>query len=163
MKEKIQKIANRIDESNKSFWTTYIVLFAFFFLCFWFGFLIHGKGFIWSVDGLEQQYMFFILQGEWFRDLLSNVFVAHTFEIPMWTPDVGYGADYFISISNTFGNPINWISVFATAETADYFLNATVPLTLFLAGIAFLKFCLYEGLMIAILHYGCIGLSFRRF
>ena len=145
MKEKIQKIANRIDESNKSFWTTYIVLFAFFFLCFWFGFLIHGKGFIWSVDGLEQQYMFFILQGEWFRDLLSNVFVAHTFEIPMWTPDVGYGADYFISISNTFGNPINWISVFATAETADYFLNATVPLTLFLAGIAFLKFCLYEG------------------
>lgn len=145
MKEKIQKIANRIDESNKSFWTTYIALFAFFFLCFWFGFLIHGKGFIWSVDGLEQQYMFFILQGEWFRDLLSNVFVAHTFEIPMWTPDVGYGADYFISISNTFGNPINWISVFATAETADYFLNATVPLTLFLAGIAFLKFCLYEG------------------
>lgn len=145
MKEKIQKIANRIDKSNKSFWTTYIVLSAFFFLCFWFGFLIHGKGFIWSVDGLEQQYMFFILQGEWFRDLLSNVFVAHTFEIPMWTPDVGYGADYFISISNTFGNPINWISVFATAETADYFLNATVPLTLFLAGIAFLKFCLYEG------------------
>ena len=63
----------------------------------------------------------------------------------MWTPDVGYGADYFISISNTFGNPINWISIFTTAETADYFLNATVPLTLFLAGIAFLKFCLYEG------------------
>ena len=62
MKEKIQKIANRIDKSNKSFWTTYIVLSAFFFLCFWFGFLIHGKGFIWSVDGLEQQYMFFILQ-----------------------------------------------------------------------------------------------------
>ena len=38
MKEKIQKIANRIDESNKAFWTTYIVLFAFFFFVFGLGF-----------------------------------------------------------------------------------------------------------------------------
>ncbi len=145
MKEKIERLASKIEESNKAFWATYIVLFVFFFLCFWFGFLIHGKGFIWCVDGLEQQYMFFILQGEWFRSLFSNIFITHTFEVPMWTPEVGYGADYFISISNTFGNPINWISVFATAETADYFLNATVPITLFLAGIVFLKFCRYKN------------------
>ena len=168
MKERIQNIADRIDESNKAFWAAYIVLFVFFFFCFWFGFLIHGKGFIWCVDGLEQQYMFFILQGEWFRSLLSNIFITHTFEVPMWTPEVGYGADYFISISNTFGNPINWISVFATAETADYFLNATVPITLFLAGIAFLKFCCYkqfdrQSALIGCMVYLFGGFSFIAF
>ena len=163
MKKKIERLSSKIEESNKTLWITYTVLFIFFFLVFWSGFLIHGKGFVWTVDGLEQQYMFFILQGEWFRTLLSNIFVTHTFEIPMWTSSVGYGADYFISIGNTFGNPINWISVFATAQTADIFLTATIPITLFLAGIAFLKFCLYKKLDRISSLVGCLVYLFGGF
>ena len=85
--------------------------------------------------------MFFIMQGEWLRELLTNVFISHSFVVPMWSESIGYGGDYIYSLGNTLGNPINWISVFATSETADFWLNLTVPITLFLAGLSFLGYC----------------------
>lgn len=133
-----------IDDSKKGFYLSYLGLFCLFFILFTFGFLIYKRGFIWATDGLEQQYMFFILQGEWLRELLTNIFIEHTFVVPMWTDTVGYGADYVVSVGNTLGNPILWLSVFATAENADLLLNATVPITLFLAGFAFLGYCSYK-------------------
>ena len=134
-----------VDGSRKGFFISYVVLFAFFFVLFISGYLIHGRGFIWATDGLEQQYMFFVLQGEWLRELLSNIFIEHSFIVPMWTDMVGYGADYVVSVGNTLGNPILWLSVFATAENADILLNATVPITLFLAGLSFSGYCLYKN------------------
>ena len=101
-----EKWQNAINISNKGYYITYIGMFAAFFLCFVFGYVMFGCGFIWATDGLEQQYMFFILQGEWLRELLSNIFIEHTFTIPMWTDMVGYGADYVVSVGNTLGNPI---------------------------------------------------------
>lgn len=129
-------------------WTTLLLLYsALFLLCFALfslGCLVFGKGFIWSVDGLEQQYSFFVMQGNWIRELITNIFVDHSFVIPMWTESVGYGADYIYSLGNTLGNPINWLSVFATPESADYWLNATVFITLYLAGLAFIGYCRYR-------------------
>lgn len=139
-----EKWQNAINISNKGYYITYVGMFAAFFLCFVFGYAMFGRGFIWATDGLEQQYMFFILQGEWLRELLNNIFIEHTFIIPMWTDMVGYGADYVVSVGNTLGNPILWLSVFATPENADLLLNATVPITLFLAGFAFLGYCSYK-------------------
>lgn len=141
----IQTWQTAIDGSKKVYYGTYGLLFLLCFSMFAFGIIFRGGSFIWTVDGLEQQYMFFILQGEWLRELLANVFINHSFDIPMWTDSVGYGADYIVSIGNTLGNPINWISVFATSETADLLLNATVPITLFIAGWLFLCYCSYKG------------------
>lgn len=140
----LTKWQKAIDESQKGFYASYLGLFCCFFILYMFGYLINGRGFIWATDGLEQQYMFFVLQGEWLRELLTNIFVEHSFIVPMWTDMVGYGADYVVSIGNTLGNPILWLSVFATAENADLLLNATVPITLLLAGFAFLGYCLYK-------------------
>lgn len=139
-----EKWQNAVDGSKKGLYLSYLGLFIIFFILFAFGYLMYGRGFIWATDGLEQQYMFFILQGEWLRELLSNVFVEHSFVVPMWTDMVGYGADYVVSVGNTLGNPILWLSVFATAENADLLLNATVPITLFIAGLAFLGYCSYK-------------------
>ena len=140
----LNKWQSAIDSSVKNYYVSYIGMFLLLFLCFVFGYLMFGRGFIWATDGLEQQYMFFILQGEWLRELLNNIFIEHTFIIPMWTDMVGYGADYVVSVGNTLGNPILWLSVFATPENADLLLNATVPITLFLAGFAFLGYCSYK-------------------
>lgn len=149
MESKLEKGANKIrasiDLSKKVYFVAYVVLFCFFMLLFSFGYLLYGKSFIWTVDGLEQQYMFFIMQGEWLRELLTNIFVDHSFVVPMWSDSIGYGADYVYSLGNTLGNPINWISVFATNETAEFWLSATIPLTLFLAGFSFLGYCLRSG------------------
>lgn len=146
MESKFEKCANRlkdsIESSKRVFFLSYVFLFFSFMLFFSFGYLLYGKSFIWTVDGLEQQYMFFIMQGEWLRELLTNVFISHSFVVPMWSESIGYGGDYIYSLGNTLGNPINWISVFATSETADFWLNLTVPITLFLAGLSFLGYCL---------------------
>lgn len=131
--------------SRRGLLLSYLALFVVFLALFSSGLLVNGKGFIWYIDGLEQQYMFFIMQGEWLRELLSNIFIDHSFTIPMWSDRIGYGADYVLSVQNTLGNPINWLSVFFTASTADFGLQATIPITLFLAGLAFLGYCSYKG------------------
>lgn len=140
-----QKWQAAIDGSRRAYYGSFVALFVVFLCAFMFGYLVNGRGFIWSVDGLEQQYLFFVLQGEWLREFLSNIFITHTFVVPMWTDQVGYGADYIVSIGNTLGDPILWLSVFATAENADLLLQATVPITLFLAGLVFLGYCSYKG------------------
>lgn len=140
----LNRVSDRINNNGRTFFAVYTLLFILLFACFSFGCLARGKGFIWSVDGLEQQYAYFIMQGNWMRELLNNVFVEQSFVVPMWTDSIGYGADYVYSLGNTMGNPINWLAVFATPETADYWLNATVPLTLYLAGLSFLGYARYK-------------------
>ena len=140
----IEKWIAAMENSNRGFYLSYIVLFCLFFLLFASGLLVNKRGFIWATDGLEQQYMFFIMQGEWLRELLHNFFIDHSFVVPMWTDMVGYGADYVISVGNALGDPIMWLSVFATAQNADLLLNATVFITFFLAGLTFLGYCRYK-------------------
>lgn len=140
----LNRIDARMNDSKRVYVAVYSLLFLLLFACFSFGCIARGKGFIWSVDGLEQQYAYFIMQGNWIRGLLSNIFIEHSFAIPMWTDSIGYGADYVYSLGNTMGNPINWLAVFATPETADYWLNATVSLTLYLAGLGFIGYARYK-------------------
>lgn len=124
-------------KAKARYWTAYALCFAVMFTCMSIACIKENRGFIWSVDGIEQQYTFFLLEGQWIRDLLNNFFVLHTFDIPMWSDQIGYGADYFLSLGAVIGNPINLISVFATPQNADWILNATVPITLFFAGVMF--------------------------
>lgn len=128
----------------------YTILFAVMAFVFCFPVYIEGHTFIWRTDGFEQQYMFFILEGEWLRQLLNNIFVQHQFIIPMWNDTIGYGADYINSMMNTLGNPINLLSVFATTHNAEFLLQLTVPITLYLGGLTFLWYCQYH-------HFSCYG------
>ena len=86
----IEKWIAAMENSNRGFYLSYIVLFCLFFLLFASGLLVNKRGFIWATDGLEQQYMFFIMQGEWLRELLHNFFIDHSFVVPMWTDMVGF-------------------------------------------------------------------------
>ena len=145
----LDKACEKVDIALNGSKLTYIVIYSCLFVPFFALFSsscwISGRSFIWWVDGLEQQYPFFILEGRWLRELIKNFFVYHTFEIPMWSHLVGYGADYFDSINNTLGNPINLLSVFSNAGNAEILLNVTVPITFYLAGISFIIYCLYNG------------------
>ena len=124
---------------------SFVALFVLTFAIASLGLLRYGKGFIWVDDGLEQQYTYFVFEGQWLRELFANIFVRHELAVPMWSNSLGYGADAFVCVSNTLGNPINLLSVFAIPQNADWWLNATVPLTLFLAGRTFLRYCDYKG------------------
>lgn len=126
-------------------WGAYVLCFCVLFLAFSMGLLLRLKGFVWVVDGLEQQYPFFVMEGQWLRELAGNLLVRHVPELPQWTDAVGYGADYLVSLSNTLGNPINLISAFVPARWADVALNLTVPITMGLAGTTFLWWCRQAG------------------
>ncbi|RDB58963.1 hypothetical protein C1878_15835 [Gordonibacter sp. 28C] len=120
-------------------------MFLILFAAMSFSFLIAGKGFIWNVDGLEQQYVFFAYEGEWLRELLYNLFIARTGDIPSWSMEIGYGADVALTLLPSLGDPLNLLSVLVPLRYADLALNVSVPLHLFLAGLAFSGFCLYRG------------------
>ena len=135
-----QRCVKRI---TSSVYFRFTALFAAAFLLSALSLIASNKGYIWQDDGLEQQYTFFLLEGKWLRELFSS-FLSGSPSIPMWSNEIGYGADYFVSVMNTIGNPINLISVFANPYNGDVLLNLTVPLTLYLAGISFLRYVNYK-------------------
>ena len=138
-----EEVKRPLFPSRAVLYLLYTVIFGLVFIPYAYALFRRGGSFIWLVDGLEQQYPFFILEGNWLRDLVGNLASGHL-ELPMWTPMVGYGTDYLVTVSNTLGNPINLLSVFASPENAELLLNLTVPLTLYLAGISFLAYCEYK-------------------
>lgn len=140
----IDSFIDALTRSRRFFYSAYSVAFVLFFFLFSYSLWRAGLSFIWVDDGAEQQYNFFILESNWLHELLQNVFVNHTFAIPMWTDTVGYGADYVLSACNMLGNPINLLAVFAVPETAEFWLSLTVPITLFIAGLTFISYCNYH-------------------
>lgn len=143
MAECLNAIKQRLSGDVAKEWVLYSILFVVFFIGFWSVYLVNGSGFIWKDDGFEQQYMFFLLEGEWLRSVLTCLFVDHSLAIPMWSDTIGYGADWIASLGNTIGNPINLISVFATSDNCEYLLQFTVVITLYLSGLGFLALCRY--------------------
>lgn len=102
-----------------------------------------GTGLIWAVDGVEQQYPFFIAEGRWLREVIQNLFSGQLL-VPQWTMDTGYGAEYMGVLLNTIGNPFNLLSIFSTSATAEFVLTVSVILQLYFSGIAFLRYCTYR-------------------
>ena len=163
LEAKLSRFTTFISRSRRNYFIVYCIAFAAFFFLYSYSLIKSGESFIWAVDGIEQQYNFFILESNWLHELLRNIFVLHSFTVPMWTDTVGYGADYIISICNTLGNPINLLAVFATAETAEFWLTLTVPVTLFCAGITFSNFCFYHGFDKGSTLVGCFVYLFSGF
>lgn len=141
----ISKWFEGLDSGNRrTFYISYCVLFLVMFACMYASFFLAGRTFIWVDDGLTQQYTVFVEFGDWMRQFLSNIFITHTFEVPMWSQELGYGQDYFLWISSLLGNPINWIAVFSDAHNAEFLLDLTVPITLFLSGLSFVALSFYH-------------------
>lgn len=147
MMQKGENLIERFEcsTSKRSYVVVFSVVFLAFFIVMCFSFLMAGKGFLWLTDGLEQQYVFFAAQGEWLRQILNTIFVEHSFALPMWSTEIGYGGDMLVTLFSCIGDPVNLISVFFPLEYADLALNMTVAIHLYLAGLIFSFYCLYKG------------------
>lgn len=146
----------------------YCAMFALMFLCFAGPALVVHRGFIYAIDGTSQQYPFFLLEGEWLRNLLYNAFVLHTFQVPQWTMLLGYGTDYITALSSYTGNPFYLISVFSTPENGELLLSLTIPLQLACASGIFTRLCRYHGkdrfmAMVGGLSYAFMGYSVNAY
>lgn len=111
-----------------------IVTFGYFF--------VNKKSFVWHLDGLEQHNMALSYYGSWLRQILKNIFVEHTFTVPMWNFGIGYGADIITTLNYyVLGEPINLLSVFVTPKYTEYLYGFLILCRLYLSGLAFISFC----------------------
>lgn len=145
MSQKLSKFFEKLESSGGFvlYFVVYTGVFLLFFFAMSLGFLMSGKGFLWIVDGLEQQYPFFAYQGEWLRQVFHSLLAGE--DLPVWSMDIGYGSDVLLSLFASFGDPINLLSVFVPMRYADIMLCFTVVLRLYLAGLVFSAYCLYKG------------------
>lgn len=122
-----------------------------------------GKSLIWQTDGLSQQYVWYAYVGTWVRELLSNVFVSHTFALPMWTMDSGYGTDVIQAVGGMLLNPLYWTSALIPAKYAEFGLEAVSLVTLYLAGLSFSAWALRRGVARSSAFVGALAYVFSGF
>lgn len=105
-------------------------------------FVVNKKSFVWHLDGLEQHNLALSYYGSWLRQIVKNIFVEHTFTVPMWNFSIGYGADIITTLNYyVLGEPLNLLSIFVTPKYTEYLYGALIIIRLYLSGLAFISFC----------------------
>ena len=127
----------------------YVLVFAALFFAAWVPILAilaaNDRSFFWGVDGLSQQYVWFVYTGQWLRELFSNIFVTHTFALPMWTMDSGYGTDTIQALVSNVANPFYAVSALVPEAHAEVAFEAMMVLQIFLGGLTFSAWCAHHG------------------
>lgn len=144
---KIKKLLKKEKPKYKkrNYWIVYSCVFL-IMLCFVFGsFYVNKKSFIWSFDGLNQHFPALIYLSQYLREFLKNLF-SGTFQLPMWDLRVGLGSDVLTSLNYySFGDPLDLIAVFFSADKMELCYNLLVLLRLYLAGVFFSAYCFEIG------------------
>ncbi len=96
----------------------------------------NGRALIWNIDGIEQYYPFFVYEGQWLREIVSNLLSGQGLQIPLWVHELGYGMDV-PSTLDTFFDPLNLLSGLCPERYSEYLFQFLVVFRLYLAGAAF--------------------------
>lgn len=154
MIERIEHLGERAEQSlispksgRKKYYFSYTIFFLIFMGIITAGYLFIGKSFIWGPngDGMRQHYTSLAYLGEYLRTILKNIFIDHTFEIPMWDLHIGYGSDIITTLHYyTLGDPLNLLSVFVSQRYTEYLYDMLLVIRIYLSGIAFSAYCRYH-------------------
>ncbi len=106
---------------------------------------VSGKSMIWSVDGLEQAYAWFLAIGDWLRHSLGAVFANQTPDLSFWNPNWGYGSDQYVSLAMFLFDPFFLVSAITPHSISELVFQLTIVVRLFLAGLAFSWYARYRG------------------
>ncbi len=144
----LQRIKLAENDSPKRKILNYILVFTaafllisfFVYLPFW----IRDKSLIWETDGLSQHYLSLMYIGQWFRELLHNIFVEHSFSVPLWDFGIGAGGDVLTTFNYYgLGDPLCLLSIFVPEAYTAYLYDFLIVFRLYLAGLSFSAFCFY--------------------
>lgn len=136
--EFIKKLINK----KVNYYVVYTFLFVVMVCLIYSPFYIQHKSFVWHMDGLTQHLPALTYTGKWMRQIVENIFIHHTFEIPMWDMSIGYGSDIITTLHYyAIGDPLNILSAFVPASKTEYLYCALVFVRLYLAGFAFSLYC----------------------
>ena len=103
-----------------------------------------GRELMWSVDGLNQYYPFFVYEGEWIRGIFGSLFSGQGFNVPLWAWNSGYGADVLTTF-DVFLDPLNLVSAIVPAKLSEWVFQLLVVVRMYLAGLAFVFYCRTRG------------------
>ena len=92
--------------------------------CFWY-FIIMGKSFIEvsansAKDGLSQHFTFLMYYGRYLRTIIRSIFIEHTFQIPIFDFNIGFGDDIVNTLSYyVMGDSFALLSVFVPMDKTE--------------------------------------------
>ena len=122
------------------YYAAYTLAFAvLFFLCFGIHLLINNKSLLNYVDSFNMHYNTYIEAGRLFKAFFKS------FDLQMWEPNIGYGADVFDSVGGYFIDPLYLVTLWIPEKFSEPVFNTIVVFRLYLAGISFSILSLKRG------------------
>lgn len=132
-------------ERPYGYWVAYACIFAISALIAFSPLVIYDRSFIWTGDGLDQTYVWFVYTGEWYRSIIKALFSGQGLVVPLYTFNLGYGSDILVSLASSLFDPFSMVSTFVHEDFSQKLYDAMVIVRLFCAGIAFSLFGKYWG------------------
>ncbi len=104
-----------------------------------------GYSFFWNIDGLSQQYVWFVYTGQWIRDVLGSLIGGEGLNVPLWTMDSGFGVDTVQAFVCTVVNPFYAVSALVPERWAEQVFEAMLVLQAYCAGLTFSLWSIRHG------------------
>ena len=127
----------------------YILLYTVIFGVLFFGccgvyFAEQNLAFFEDVDGIEQHYTAFLYIGRWIREICHNIFIEHSFIIPLWNHGMGYGADIPTTLAAYIFDPFNYIAALIPETISEYVFDGIIVFKFYLCGLSYSIFACYR-------------------
>lgn len=133
-------------KNNLKYYLAYSVSFLLLAGIIYSVFIRNNKSFVYALYG-DGHICFnsLVYYGRWLREIALTLINEHRLVIPMWDISVGYGADIIATFNwMTLGDPLNLLAVFFSADQTEYLYGFLALFRLYLAGLTFSMFGLYQ-------------------
>ena len=81
--------------------------------------VVAGRSLVWDTDGRLLYYPFMVGEGEWLRGVLSSA-LSGEISIPVYSFDIGFGADWLITASGNSNEPLNLLAALCPRELSEF-------------------------------------------
>ncbi len=130
--------------AGRACYRAYTQLFIPFVILALFGLGAGGRELMWSIDGLNQYYPFFVYEGQWIRGIVGDLLSGQGLNVPLWAWNSGYGADVPTTF-DVFFDPLNLVSAIVPEHLSEWAFQLLVIVRMYLAGLAFVFYCRTRG------------------
>lgn len=131
------------------FTVKYLVVLWFCCLLGWLGvnglIIAAGRIPLWQTDGVPLYLNFMIFEGRALRSALHALFTGGGFSFPVYTFDLGYGADVLLTLGGSLNDPFNLLTVFVPTRFMVWLYVVLVVVRVCLAATSFSAYCFHRG------------------
>ncbi|SEM26290.1 Uncharacterized membrane protein YfhO [Butyrivibrio sp. ob235] len=134
----------KVTKLRKNVYFCWTIIFVLTAIAFFSPFALNKKAIIFGNggDGIAQHYTALAYYGRYLRQVFSNIFTTHSFEIPMWDSSIGYGSDIITTLSYyVMGDPFSFLAVFCPERYTEYLYEFLIVLRIYFSGAFFIYYC----------------------